>query len=98
MRLLIPLDCSQLDVELGVYWINTWSKGALVKQKEEPIVARGSLNVDSYFGHSFLVVEDEVNRFDGLVLIHTKEHATSKAEANLLVVLGVVKTRVLSTR
>lgn len=50
----------QLDEELGVYWINTWSKGALVKQKEEPIVARGSLNVDSYFGHSFLVVEDKV--------------------------------------
>eukprot|EP00903_Cladosiphon_okamuranus_P010152 g9613.t1 len=50
---------SKLDEELGVYWINTWSKGALVKQKEEPIVARGSLNVDSYFGHSFLVVEDK---------------------------------------
>lgn len=47
-----------MDEELGVYWINTWSKGALVKQKEEPIVARGNLNVDSYFGHSFLVVDE----------------------------------------
>lgn len=43
-----------------MYWINTWSKGALAKQKDEPIVPRGSLNVDSYFGHSFLVVEDKV--------------------------------------
>ncbi len=48
-----------MDQELGVYWINTWSKGTLVKQKDEPIVARGSLNVDSYFGHSFLVVDEE---------------------------------------
>ena len=58
---------SQLDEELGVYWINTWSKGALVKQKDEPIVARGSLNVDSYFGHSFLVVEEEVGH-----LVHSR--------------------------
>ncbi|CBN78889.1 conserved unknown protein [Ectocarpus siliculosus] len=50
---------SKVDEELGVYWINTWSKGALVKQKEEPIVPNGSLNVDSYYGHSFLVVDDQ---------------------------------------
>lgn len=52
----------KVDEELGVYWINTWSKGALVKQKEEPIVPNGSLNVDSYYGHSFLVVDDQVRQ------------------------------------
>ena len=65
-----------------MYWINTWSKGALVKQKDEPIVARGSLNVDSYFGHSFLVVEDKVRAYThvlyvGGFILHCCTHETT---------------------
>lgn len=50
---------SKIDQDLGVYWINSWQKGILVRQKEEAISARGMLNVDSYFGHSFLVIDEE---------------------------------------
>lgn len=51
---------TQVDEELAVYWVNTWNKGALVRQKEEAIVANGSLNIDSFFSHSFLVVDEKV--------------------------------------
>ena len=51
---------TQADEELAVYWVNTWNKGALVRQKEEAISAQGSLNIDSFFSHSFLVVEEQV--------------------------------------
>lgn len=54
---------NQIDQDLGVYWINSWQKGILVRQKEEAISARGMLNVDSYFGHSFLVIDEEVSHF-----------------------------------
>lgn len=53
--------CPQIDEELGVYWVNSWKGGALVRQKEEAVISRGSLNVDSYFGHSFLVVDENVS-------------------------------------
>lgn len=45
-----------------MYWINTWKQGELVRQKEEAIVSRGNLNVDSFFGHSFLVVDEKVTK------------------------------------
>lgn len=46
-----------------MYWINSWKLNELVRQKEEAIVARGSLNVDSYKSHSFLIIEEEVRPF-----------------------------------
>lgn len=52
---------SQIDEGLGVYWVNSWKGGELVKQKDEFIVSMSSLNVDSYFGHSFLVVDENVS-------------------------------------
>lgn len=45
---------------MAVYWINPWKGGLLVRQKEEVITPNGSLNVDSYFSHSFLVISEEV--------------------------------------
>lgn len=55
----------QIDDDLAVYWINTWSQGLLVRQKEDPISAQGMLNVDSYFGHSFLVIEEKARAHCG---------------------------------
>ncbi|CAN0012061.1 unnamed protein product [Pylaiella littoralis] len=55
---------NKIDEELGVYWINSWKGGELVKQKDEAIMPRGSLNIDSFEGHSFLVVDE--NHVEGL--------------------------------
>lgn len=61
---------NQIEKELGVYWINSWQKGLLVRQKEEPISSRGMLNVDSYYSHSFLVIDETVSAAPSLSPIY----------------------------
>ena len=52
----------QVDEDLAVYWVNTWSNGALVRQKEGAIISSSSFDIQSFFNHSFLVVEQQVRR------------------------------------
>lgn len=44
-----------------MYWIDTSANGALVRQTAAPIAPKGALNLDSYVGHNFLIVEEEVS-------------------------------------
>lgn len=51
---------NEADVPLDIAWINTFSKNALVKQREKPIAPYSSMNIDSYFSHSFLLSDEEL--------------------------------------
>lgn len=76
---------TQVDEELAVYWVNTWNKGTLVRQKEEAIISNGSLNIDSFFSHSFLVVEEKVRnaRHSG---VYNRWDDTTRAAALLAII------------
>ncbi|CAM9797051.1 unnamed protein product, partial [Choristocarpus tenellus] len=61
---------SKVDVDLDVYWINTWKRNELVAQQDKPIPGYGQIAINSYVGHSFLVVDHEFT--DGLTHYNDK--------------------------
>ncbi|CAN0206426.1 unnamed protein product [Discosporangium mesarthrocarpum] len=50
---------NQLAHNISVYWINVWNRHELVPQQEKPTPPHGQLSINSYVGHSFLVVDTE---------------------------------------
>ena len=54
---------TQVDEDLTVYWINTWSNDVLVRQGDAAISANTSYGITSFSGHKFLVVEQQVSTF-----------------------------------
>ncbi|MEP2388410.1 hypothetical protein [Hyphomonas sp.] len=56
-----------MDKDFDVYWINTWNNDVLVRQGEEALFANSSFDIESFSGHSFLVVEQQVRTvWDGI--------------------------------